>query len=335
MRFWCLGEAQTLSMPKVPQELPVYDYNLLDFFDMLGIDNAVKLFTCALLEHQILVYSGDFDKLMLVCESVSALMYPFAWPHVYVPILPPSLENFLDAPIPYIMGVLRRTHDIELSKKGSVCIVDIDNGELDLPEELPEFPHEEELIDEIRSNIAKYGGKDGANVLKEHALESRDLLEMSSNRNNIVHDTSDTMEELNEMISKFETLSENAKAVENEDLVRPRLNNAVREVFVNRFVHMFHSYEHFVIAPSEEDFSITPQQHGETMQNFDKISFLSDQKRSHLPFLSSFLETQTFCSFIDDFICLSNCDRVRPDAFAFRLARLKGKSKIVCKWLSY
>ena len=60
-----------------------------------------------LLEHQVLVYSSEFDKLMLVCESITTLMYPFKWPHVYVPILPPSLENFLDAPVPYIMGLLR------------------------------------------------------------------------------------------------------------------------------------------------------------------------------------------------------------------------------------
>ena len=26
---------------------------------------------------------------------------------MYVPILPPMLENFLDAPVPYVMGLLR------------------------------------------------------------------------------------------------------------------------------------------------------------------------------------------------------------------------------------
>ena len=53
------------------------------------------------------MYSSDLDKLMLVCESVCALLYPFSWPHVYVPILPPNLENFLDAPVPYFMGLIR------------------------------------------------------------------------------------------------------------------------------------------------------------------------------------------------------------------------------------
>ena len=45
-----------------------------------------------------------------------------------MPILPPSLENFLDAPVPYIMGLLRPTVDVELYKRGTVGILDIDNG---------------------------------------------------------------------------------------------------------------------------------------------------------------------------------------------------------------
>ena len=90
---------------------------------------------------------------MLVCESMTALAYPFVWPHVYVPLLPPALENFLDAPVPYVMGLLRRAHDVELYQRGGVCIVDIDNGELDLPEEVPDFPCESEFKDEIESVI--------------------------------------------------------------------------------------------------------------------------------------------------------------------------------------
>lgn len=41
-------------------------------------------------------------------------------------------------------------------------------------------------------------------------------------------------------------LSEHEQYV--EDL---RFNNAVREVFLNRFVYMFSAYEHFVIQPNQ------------------------------------------------------------------------------------
>ena len=186
VRFWCLGDVVTLSMPKVPFELPLFDYDLLQFFAILGVENAIKLLECVLLENQILVYSSDFDKLMLVCESITSLIYPFTWSHVYVPLLPPSLENFLDAPVPYIMGLLRRTHDIELYKRGTVCILDIDNGELELPEELPEFPCEQELKSEIENVIVQFGGAEGTHLLKEHAIEERDNLETSINQNNYV-----------------------------------------------------------------------------------------------------------------------------------------------------
>lgn len=41
---------------------------------------------------------------MIVAEGITALLFPFTWPHVYVPILPASLEHFLDAPVPFVMG---------------------------------------------------------------------------------------------------------------------------------------------------------------------------------------------------------------------------------------
>ena len=37
----------------------------------------------------------------------------------------------------------------------------------------------------------------------------------------------------------------------------------------------------------------------ENVHTFDKTTFLSDQPAAHLPFLSRFLESQMFASFID------------------------------------
>ena len=63
-----------LSMPKVPMELHQFDYNLLEFFDMLGVENAVKLLVIVLLEHQVLVYSSEFDKLMLGASHLNSTL---------------------------------------------------------------------------------------------------------------------------------------------------------------------------------------------------------------------------------------------------------------------
>ena len=42
---------------------------------------------------------------MLAANCLVALIFPFSWPHVFVPILPSSQRGFLDAPVPYIMGL--------------------------------------------------------------------------------------------------------------------------------------------------------------------------------------------------------------------------------------
>ncbi|XP_057408506.1 DENN domain-containing protein 5A-like [Balaenoptera acutorostrata] len=46
-----------------------------------------------------------YQRLMTVAETITALLFPFQWQHVYVPILPASLLHFLDAPVPYLMGL--------------------------------------------------------------------------------------------------------------------------------------------------------------------------------------------------------------------------------------
>ena len=58
----------------------------------------------------------------------------------------------------------------------------------------------------------------------------------------------------------------------------------------------------------------------DSTQNFDKISFLSDQIGSHLPFLASFLETQIFSNFIDE---IQNSTKVYESAFELRLRKMK------------
>lgn len=80
-----------------------------------------------------------------------------------------------------------------------------------------------------------------------------------------------------------------------EDL---RFNNSIRELFLNRFVHIFQSYENFVIFPSQNKDDWFNNR--DSMQNFDKASFLSEQPEQHRQFLSRFLETQMFATLIDN-----------------------------------
>ena len=57
MRFNCCELSFTCQRPGV-NELPLFDYSFKELFALLGVENVVKLFTCTLLEQQILLLSS-------------------------------------------------------------------------------------------------------------------------------------------------------------------------------------------------------------------------------------------------------------------------------------
>ncbi|XP_034019109.1 DENN domain-containing protein 5B [Thalassophryne amazonica] len=143
-------------------ELPLADFPLGEAFRLLGVENLVQVFTCTLLEMQILLYSQDYQRLMTVAEGITTLLFPFQWQHVYVPILPASLFHFLDAPVPYIMGLQSDEgadrSKLELPQEANLCFVDIDNCYIELPEEVfPQFPNKTDLIQELTAVLFSFG----------------------------------------------------------------------------------------------------------------------------------------------------------------------------------
>lgn len=336
-------------------ELPFFDYSFRELFTTLGLENCISLFTSVLFENQILLCSQDYQKLMLVSECMSCLLLPFQWQHVYVPILPHSLHHFLDAPVPFLMG-LKHLHEDALDTicpgEANLCLVDIDGQSVQVPEDLPSFPNRQELQAELHDLLTRFGvltpkgtpnhqgscSTLGRN-LNDHRLPSRRKLSWSlesgdsgvSSTNSSARSSYTSLGppqllQHSEAFQRIQAVARRAGVMNSlEDLRKPRgheghevrgasplrhctdrhpqleelrLNNAVREVFFNRFLHMFSSYDHFVIQPSQKDMEQWLASR-DTVHNFDKTTFLSDQPEPHLPFLSRFIETQMFASFID------------------------------------
>ncbi|XP_053496920.1 DENN domain-containing protein 5B isoform X4 [Ictalurus furcatus] len=330
-----------------PAELPLADFPLGEAFRLLGVENLVQLFTCVLLEMQVLLYSQDYQRLMVVAEGITTLLFPFQWQHVYVPILPASLLHFLDAPVPYIMGLQSKEgterSKLELPQEANLCFVDIDNHCLELPEDFPQFPNKAEFIQELSELLLSYGlrleggapspppSSTRARVTGPEAL--RDLVDDGRN-GNLPLDVADllqgnpTLERLQALakrtgvkVARLEELvagqralvEENMAAlrtgIEEEELRNAKLSVQLREVFAARFVAMFADYEAFVIQNSPDLESWLSNR--EQMHNFDKASFLSDQPEPYLPFLCRFIETQMFATFIDNKI-LSQWEEKEP-----------------------
>lgn len=308
---------------------------------------------------------------MIVGECITALLFPFVWPHVYAPILPVALHHFLDAPVPFVMGLHADSESyLKIGNEATLCCVDIDKKTIQLPEELPIFPYKSEFVTEITAALDKfniYRGKNNetssmtSTILppKNSMLQRTDMISnevmtssctlpsgMHVRRKHSLHDAFDwdrpvTPNHIDSLQSQQKSHinggSSNAGSsvsppiqrivdivrrsgvamddVDSSTDIMPttrkaplslheqycddlRLNNSIREIFLNRFVQIFATYEHFVRLPNQEKNEWLTNR--ASLQNFDKAPFLSDQQQAHRPFLSRFLESQMFATLIDN-----------------------------------
>ena len=82
-------------------------------------------------------YCESLETLSECIHAVLALIYPFRWQHIFVPVLPESLINYLGAPMPFIIGI--KSHlahcqtDFTISE---VVLVNLDKGTVQSTAEL-------------------------------------------------------------------------------------------------------------------------------------------------------------------------------------------------------
>lgn len=111
----------------------------LDFSNILLILNAIVL------DSKLMFHSKDIGKLTSCLEALCALMLPFDWHHVYVPITPdhPDFLQMLNEDIimPFMFGLHTDTYQ-KVSKTSTglaeVFIVDLDRNEVECPESMEE-----------------------------------------------------------------------------------------------------------------------------------------------------------------------------------------------------
>lgn len=308
----------TVYMPDTSNEFSILDYDLLEFFRLLGVTNIVNLFITGLLEHQILLYSKDYYLLMLVAESLTSLFFPFSWVKPYVPIVPASNLHFIEAPVPYIMGFHHKDIDKEFFKQGQRCFVDIDSGTVSCPEGLPEFPEKNKLIKEINEIIVYFMDKK-QKLTKQTSSVNLDILhsshayvriaelahktgafENSSQNHNRSLSGVSSSSGVSSVSSDSPVKTDETNSFEEDEVVAQQFSRCIRELFLQKFVQMFATYEKFVIVPNIENNDLENWWlNRDHAGNFDSKMFLIEQPSPRLPFLSHFLSTQMFVSFID------------------------------------
>lgn len=123
----------------------------------LRLENVLTMFAGALLEKQIVVVCSTLGILSASVLSIISLIRPYQWQSLLMPILPNDMLDFLDAPVPYIVGVKDKTHGVQ-SKLYNAILVDVNRNQVKSPS-MPQLPQHKELLASLSPYHAKLVGE--------------------------------------------------------------------------------------------------------------------------------------------------------------------------------
>lgn len=130
---------------------------------------AVTLIASLLLECRVVLASASAKEAALAVYAAAAMLAPFRWQHIFLPLLPLALHDYLAAPMPYLIGVPMDARTVH-SRIGDdeVAVFDLDRmglvmGSSSMQDDaflLPGGERLESVLDRIRDRLD--GPEDGS-----------------------------------------------------------------------------------------------------------------------------------------------------------------------------
>ncbi|XP_011083072.1 uncharacterized protein LOC105165685 [Sesamum indicum] len=115
---------------------------------VLSLESVLALVTGVLLEKQVVVLCPNLGVLSAVVLSLIPIIRPFEWQSLFLPILPGKMVDFLDAPVPFIVGIQHKLPDLKM-RASNLVRVNVPKTKVKTCI-LPLLPKRKELISELR-----------------------------------------------------------------------------------------------------------------------------------------------------------------------------------------
>ncbi|XP_068694496.1 DENN domain-containing protein 3-like [Montipora foliosa] len=137
-----------LVRPAENPETRVVDIELHYPFLYFSLDDILLLIGCILTQQRIVFLSASYSLLTPIIESFFTFIQPFSWSWTYVPILPSTLLDLVEAPGAFIMGCHAQHKNqiksvvTQMDEFSSIVIADIDEGQVTLHQDakIPRLP---------------------------------------------------------------------------------------------------------------------------------------------------------------------------------------------------
>ncbi|XP_060519559.1 DENN domain-containing protein 1A-like isoform X2 [Cylas formicarius] len=144
------------QLPSIPE-----NRNLTEYYNAVDTNNMMTVFASMLYERRIIFTSKQLKRLSACVQSANDIIYPMIWQHIFIPVLPESLIDYLLAPMPFLIGVpeevLKRVQKNEI---GDVVVLDADTNTVNTPfDDLSNLPQDvvQSLRKQLRNKSAVLG----------------------------------------------------------------------------------------------------------------------------------------------------------------------------------
>ncbi len=95
----------------------------------LGTEGLVTLASCLLQERKCVVLGEQLGLVSAVVLGLIPLLKPLVWQGSLVPLLPNSMHEALEAPVPFVFGIRGRRDVLPAQLPEDLVVVDVDRGE--------------------------------------------------------------------------------------------------------------------------------------------------------------------------------------------------------------
>jgi len=301
----------TIKFWAPPAKLPIA-YVALPYqtlFDCLEINNILLVWYALVMEQKILLISSQYSILTICSEILCSLLFPMQWSHLYIPMLPKFLSPMLDAPIPYLVGLIRENlMYAEEHISAETIIVDLDSNKVTLGQKTPKLSTPplrkwNKLQAAVEENAGELFWKTRC-LDAEYQMVLKGKMTPQSFR--IMYDVKGNTgwkEKLKGFDDAFSMayLPDSVHAAHAEDNDAQSRWDKVQEAFLRFFVSTLKTYRKFLHVPEAngtETSDVKPGRWTSSHMTFDRSGFIAWQKSDQQPFFQEMCMTQQF----DDFI---------------------------------
>jgi len=112
----------SFTCPVGSEDRLIAEWSLAALFRLISVDSIISLFAACLLEQQVIVVCNNPGILSAVVMSIIPCMRPFVIQGAFIPILPHRYQMAIDAPVPFVIGVMEVLPEFKHSLQNAVVL---------------------------------------------------------------------------------------------------------------------------------------------------------------------------------------------------------------------